>query len=164
MTTSNIHFVEKLWIHEDFNRIVHVVNDIAILKLENPIKRSSSVSIACFSNNDPLDSKMIVAGWGSNTSDYLYRTPTDKLQQTILNILDSSDSRCKSVNGTLYSNNTFCTLDLTNKLSNTCFGDSGNLVFLYSSIMLSSNERMMEEYKTKLFYQNFNLRCTFNGL
>ena len=135
VSTSNIHFIEKLWRHENFKKIVHVINDIAILKLENPIKRSSSVSFACISNDVLQDSKMIVAGWGSNTSDFKYRTPTDKLQQAVLNILDSRDSRCNSVDGALHSNTTFCTLDLTDKVSNNCFGDSGKFAVIYCFLL-----------------------------
>lgn len=77
--------VEKIFVHENFNASI-LQNDIALLKLKEPILFNAYVSPICLTNSDfPTNTSCYVTGWGQPGP----RAPSQKiLHETTIPLLD----------------------------------------------------------------------------
>ena len=121
-TQEFVYYIDKVYIHEDFNNNGLFNNDIAILKLKNKITKSSRVSIICLPDNDEalIGLNVITSGWGVNTDKSSIQYPNN-LQTTLLTVINGDSICFKDYN---YNPDTkFCTIGQDKQLqSNVCNG------------------------------------------
>jgi chymotrypsin len=131
---NNSYKVSNIFVHENYKQTT-LENDIAILKLEKPVKLSSNVTAICLperlnkTEKKYLNKTGIVTGWGLKS----YSETSKQLQQTLLTILDNGDTRCSKFLNEFNKETMFCAMDRwsTRLNSNVCSGDSGGPLVIY---------------------------------
>jgi len=109
-----------IWVHEDYNSKT-LDNDIALLKLENPIQLTDYINTACVATTDyPADTMCVVTGWGDQES----AIDDPELQEVYVPIIDTNVcNRASWYNGDI-TENMFCAGYSTGG-QDSCQGDSG---------------------------------------
>ncbi|CAF1614987.1 unnamed protein product [Adineta ricciae] len=118
--------LEHACIHPGFNHNT-LLHDIAILKLKQPIIRSSLVDTICLPGNEQTidnGTRVWVAGWGSNAE---YSSSLNTLMHADLQILPTS--LCLSVESTEHQ---LCA-GWSDGKKDACRGDSGGPLMLYKN-------------------------------
>lgn len=115
----------NITVHPQFNRRLKV-NDIAVVELDNPIKRSVNVHPACLYTNNDDPRGLVASGWGVTS---LQATTGSKILQKA-NLVAVPVSECNETFSRLkildnLSNQHFCTRSPPGRTSDTCLGDSG---------------------------------------
>ncbi|XP_071637581.1 chymotrypsin-2-like [Temnothorax longispinosus] len=117
-----VHMIESSYIHEDYNRTNSWINDIALLKLQSPIKYSSLVRPVTLTNqNFTAGTKAVVSGFGMLS---FKGKRTTRLNVADIEITDQA--YCRNVYasiGNIYDTQ-ICANDPTIKMGS-CQGDSG---------------------------------------
>ncbi|KAF2359918.1 Serine proteases trypsin domain [Trinorchestia longiramus] len=118
---NRVQVVQKI-IHERYN-LTTVDNDIALLKLAQPVSYTTNVSPVClpfkFPNTDYEGMMGTATGWGTLT--YQGNTPVS-LNEVDLPIISQETCAQYHVLPTVLTNNMFCTLEIG---KDACQGDSG---------------------------------------
>jgi hypothetical protein len=87
--------------HEEYDSL-KVVNDIAIITLENNVEFNEHIQPACLPSSDPtipaVDSKVVLAGWGL-TKDKDDSSSPNLLQNVVVSIYDPIFCRLDGVTG-----------------------------------------------------------------
>ncbi|CAF1004778.1 unnamed protein product [Brachionus calyciflorus] len=127
ITKDNYYPVESISIHEEYtgSSSNYIANDIAVIKLSNPIERSDKVQTICLPNSDEsiVDNDLIASGWGNINDGFESQLP-ENLQTTKLRVING-DPVCDEI-GDWDINTVLCTIQPgENPFSNVCFGDSG---------------------------------------
>nr|XP_014345811.1 PREDICTED: serine protease 55-like isoform X2 [Latimeria chalumnae] len=109
--------------HEHFKTTQSgTMNDIALLRTEEPIQFSRSIQPVCFPNDPDLDTSTLedcwVSGWGY-TSTETYKIPR-YLQKLALQVLDPEICFLPEEDPLI------CTANINNIGASTCMGDSGS--------------------------------------
>ncbi|CAF0928188.1 unnamed protein product [Rotaria sordida] len=118
--------LEHACIHPGFNHNT-LLHDIAILKLKEPIVRSSLVDTICLATNEQTidnGTRVWVAGWGSNAE---YSSSLNVLMHADLQTL--SPSLCPSIESSDYQ---LCA-GWSDGKKDACRGDSGGPLMLFSN-------------------------------
>ncbi|XP_058520166.1 serine protease 40-like [Ochotona princeps] len=87
--------IDKVIIHEDYNRKYCFGSDITLLQLVLPVDFNSHIRPACLPDNEtmlPMDSSCWITGWGMFTEDVLVPT-TSHLQEANVSLADQD--KCK---------------------------------------------------------------------
>ncbi|XP_064085101.1 chymotrypsin-like protease CTRL-1 [Macrobrachium nipponense] len=107
-------------VHENYDDL-EKRNDIALVKLKEPVSFGRNVSSACLANDDDMHTLAVVAGWGRLTHDDPLAIP-EQLMEVALEISDQED--CRSIyEGTVdITENMLCT---HTPGKDACVGDSG---------------------------------------
>lgn len=121
---DSIAYPYRLIFHENFN-IKNKTNDIALIRLEKPVKFSNQISSLCLpddksSLNLNENDIFYVAGWG-RTSLHSNRSNANRLKQAVLKVMNNSV--CAKYH--LYDPLSSCCAMNQIDNSNICFGDSG---------------------------------------
>lgn len=124
-TVLDVFLISAFYSHEEFNSDTFA-NDIALIKLLNPVASSDKISFSCLPTNGSYVSNggfAIAAGWGSSNGINYSPDFPQQLQQTTLKIMNGQ-TVCSRV--AYDQTKFFCMLDSdTNIASNICMGDSG---------------------------------------
>ncbi|CAF3476232.1 unnamed protein product [Adineta steineri] len=123
---SRTYTLEHACIHPGFNHNT-LLHDIAILKLKQPIIRSSLIDTICLPTNEQIinnGSRLWVAGWGSNAE---YSSSLNTLMHADLQMLPSS--LCPSIESNDYQ---ICA-GWSDGKKDACRGDSGGPLMLLSN-------------------------------
>ncbi|PWA00496.1 hypothetical protein BB558_003450 [Smittium angustum] len=115
----------SITIHPEFN-IVDYSNDIALIKLRNPIDSSDAKPIQIYGNEISENQTLSVVGWGHT---YLNSDLSEVLMETSEKTI--SKGKCREIFGGLedeYAKSVICTGDLNGKSN--CYGDSGGPLFI----------------------------------
>ncbi|UJR28817.1 hypothetical protein I4U23_010041 [Adineta vaga] len=118
--------LEHTCIHPGFNHNT-LLHDIAILKLKQPVIRSSLVDTICLPTDEQTidnGTRVWVAGWGSNAE---YSSSLNTLMHADLHMLPPS--LCSSIESTEYQ---MCA-GWTDGKKDACRGDSGGPLMLYKN-------------------------------
>ncbi|XP_071493626.1 trypsin-2-like [Diadema antillarum] len=109
-----------IWVHEDYNSRT-LDNDIAMLKLEQPITFTDYISPACVATNDyPAGTTCVVTGWGDQET----AVDDTDLQEVYVPIIDTEVcNRQNWYNGAI-TDNMFCA-GYPEGGQDSCQGDSG---------------------------------------
>ena len=128
ISLSNVAFVKSYAYSSLYNsNSITNGNDIALIKLRNPVVLSSRIQVACLPKTATdytslFNKKLVAVGWGSTNgvnSNVFYSAV---LKQTALTLLNSNNAACTEL--TYNQNNLFCARDLLYS-SNICFADGG---------------------------------------
>ena len=125
--------LDQIFIHEKFNSSLYV-NDIALLKLNRPLKLTKFVRTVCFQEKDERDLAIpethgIASGWGIikplKRGDIARREDLAKVLRYSSSKIQN-DQLCAETSKPYFINSTvtFCVAD-AQKRSGTCTGDSG---------------------------------------
>ena len=109
--------VQRMFVHPGWNREL-LINDIAILRLSEPIQFTRFVQPACLPGPDPKpDSTVVVVGWGSEV---LGGRTIAQLKQTHMQVVGN----CRSLIPTVDDSKQIC---IANRVGgeSVCQGDSG---------------------------------------
>lgn len=109
-----------IWVHENYDTRT-LDNDIALLKLENPVSLTDYIDTACVATNDyPADTMCVVTGWGNQET----TVDNPKLQQVYVPIIDSATCNRENWYDGGVSDNMFCA-GYSAGGKDSCQGDSG---------------------------------------
>merc|ERR1712121_262500 len=109
-----------IWVHEDYNSRT-LDNDIAMLKLEQPITFSDYISPACVATNDyPAGTTCVVTGWGDQET----AVDDTDLQEVYVPIIDTEVCNRQSWYNGAITDNMFCA-GYPEGGQDSCQGDSG---------------------------------------
>ena len=128
ISSNNVAFVKGFAYNSGFNiNSLPNGNDIAVLKLRNPVTLRNNVQIACLpaNSNDFLsliNKKLVTVGWGSTNGINSNAFYSRFLQQTTLTLLNSNNPECTIIPYNKFS--LFCAKDFQ-RSSNICFADAG---------------------------------------
>ena len=155
--------VERVIVHEQYEGIPFIKNDIALLKLEDPVDFDQYPNIRpiCLPSNKNesyTESRAIVAGWGA-TGESEGRSYV--LLEATVEVL--SNETCKRILKRSYHDSIICAKTTGNKEENSlqghCHGDSGDFTLTYldkpnHSVILSFEYPLMPFTKKKLINQD----------
>jgi secreted trypsin-like serine protease len=125
---------EQLFVHPKYDNDA-ITNDIALIKLSEPITFTDEISPICLPDdrdlcpNDPRTT-LIVAGWGMT---HLKGESSHKLREVAIPVISKAkckDAYRKDENGNSINGGVFCAGNIDNgrKIKGTCAGDSGSPV------------------------------------
>ena len=126
---SNNTYQVSHFLYHHFYSDLFKSNDIAIIKLETPIKFSQNISAICLPASEKddvtiLEKNLVAAGWGSINGRNSQTFLANKLQQTSLKV--SNNSRLCEKLPFFTEESMYCALDKNStRHSNVCYGDSG---------------------------------------
>ena len=125
--------LKAIFLHENYNSTLYM-NDIALLKLDQPVKLSNFVRTVCLQEKNERDIAIpetygVVAGWGITKSlkmgePYNLRDLSQVLHYSSLKIQNDQFCSIRSMPFFINSTVTFCVGD-GQKRSGTCAGDGG---------------------------------------
>ncbi|CAG7832226.1 unnamed protein product [Allacma fusca] len=121
-TSEQNRYVSQMWVHPKYNSRTYK-NDIALMKMDTPLKFNDYVKAAVLSNfTDPDQAAFICAGWGTQ---YSGGTISSKLRQVELGFF--SDTDCRNAYGpTAIADSMICA---GSPGKDSCQGDSGGPLF-----------------------------------
>jgi hypothetical protein len=114
---------QRILVHPMYQKEGKFTNDIALVKLVDPIKFNDGVRPICLPQQGasiPTQQTCVVAGWGRNVSGFDTRTP-EALQQSVDSV--QSASVCSRAYGNTYQEKSMICAGTTP--GGTCRGDSG---------------------------------------
>lgn len=124
--TGQVHQVEKIISHPEYDKIVYSDFDIALIKLKKKMlfsDRQRPIQLANESKTIAGGSEVLISGHGFTNNSM---EPTEFLRGVIVNILNLQDCKTREQkNGIVITDNMLCTL-MEEDRKGACFGDSGN--------------------------------------
>jgi secreted trypsin-like serine protease len=119
-------FASEIIIHENYDTVT-VDNDIALLKLHEPVSFDDKLSPVCLppASNAPnyRGATSTVTGWGVLSE--VGNSLTDKLQEVEVEVLSNKVCKDKYLGVLTISDNMLCAGDTKNGGEDACYGDSG---------------------------------------
>jgi len=121
--------VEKVIVHERYQGLPYIKNDVALLKLKDPVdfNKYPNIRPICLPSNKNesyAGSRAIVAGWGATGK---FKGQSNVLLEATVAVL--SNTKCKRIYGRGYHDSMICAKTTGNKEDNSlqghCHGDSG---------------------------------------
>jgi len=121
--------VVKVIVHEQYNGFPNIKNDIALLKLDDPVdfNKYPNIRPICLPSNggeNYAESRAIVAGWGATSE---FEGQSNVLLEATVEVL--SNKECKGILKRNYDDSIICAKTTENKEENSlqghCHGDSG---------------------------------------